>query len=218
MTTLTYRPELTIALADDSSLGGLSADARDELKRISQQIVTLIVPLTRVSSSTEAENLVTRAVPSYTGLARQLQQLLSRPDAAALKRRPFRPLADSIRESTMVPVQVKEDLQGVLESVDAYMNWFRRRYGGETDEAKQDDFTPLVQQVVGPLTRVEVALMAICLALDEDTDSTADAIPTLAEFADRCWTEVEDLFLSLATYDDEGGTVPLSEVRANLGL
>ena len=44
-------------------------------------------------------------------------------------------------------------------------------------------------------------------------------LTVLTEFADKCMTEVEDIFLGQADPDDDDGEgVPLAEVRANLGL
>ena len=218
MTLLAYRPDLAIALADESPSSGLADDTRDELSRIAQQIVTLVAPLKGVRSLSTAERLVSLAVPDYALLAKQVMQVLSRSDAFESARRMPRSLNDSIRESTLVSEDVKEQLQGVLESMGAYMDWFRRDYAWETNEGRQRALSPLVNEVNDHLTRVEVAFTAISLVLHEPPDSTADAIPILAELVDRCWTEVEDALMSLAEYDDTGETIPLSEVKAELGL
>ena len=218
MTLLTYRPDLAITLADESSPTGISRNARDELKRIGQRITALVLPLTHVRSLSTAEELISPAVPEYVTLAKQANQLLSQSNVSESARHAFRPLTDSIRESTLVSEDIKEQLQGVLESLEEYMDWFRRNYAEETNEGKQVALTPLVQQVNDRLPRVEMAISAISLVLDENPDSTPSAIPILSELADRCWTEVEDVFLSHAQYEDDGETVPLSEVKAELGL
>lgn len=219
MTLLAYRPELAIALADESAPSGLSQSVRDELKHIRQQIVALVVPLGGVRSLSTAERLVSLATPAYAKLSKQVTEVLSRSGGAKPATQALRPLNDSIGESILVPEDVKEQLQGVLESVGAYMDWFRRNFAEATDESKQRALMPLVEQVHDHLTRTEVAFIAISLVLDETPGSAPEAIPILAEFVDRCWTEVEDAFMSLAEYgDDEGGATPLSEVKAELGL
>ena len=217
MTLLDYRPELAIARVDDSSSKALPPSTRDTLRDLHEQITALVVPLTRVQLLSEAERLASLAAPDYIALATQRAQLLSA-DAPRLGTDAVSPLTDSIRESALMSNDIKEQLYGALESFAAYVDWFHRNNANTASEDKQRTVTAIVQHVQDYVAQAGMALSALKLVLSENSRSTSESIPVLAELVDRCWTEVEDVFLSLAKHDDEGGTVPLSEVKAELGL
>ncbi len=175
-------------------------------------------PLTQVRSLAAAERLILNAGPDYRALATQCADLQSNIDAPGPAARFVDPFANIIRESTLISEDAKEQLYGVLESSAAYMDWFHRSITNGTGEDEQRAFTAIIQQVADHVERAGMALTAIGVVLAGHAGSTPEAIPTLAELADRCWTEVEDVFLGLAEYDDDGETVPLAEVKAELGL
>ncbi len=218
MTILAYPPELVIAFGD-SLPSNLSEDARDERKRIVEQIATLLRPLIQVRSVAAAERLILDAAPDYRALATQCADLRPNIDAPEPAASFVDPFANIIRESTLVSEDAKQQLYGALQSTAAYIDWFYRSITKGTGEGEQRAFTATIQQVTNHVQRAGIALTAIGLVLAGDSGSTPEAIPTLAELADRCWTEVEDVFLGLGEYGDDGGeTIPLSEVRAELGL
>lgn len=124
----------------------------------------------------------------------------------------------TIGESELVPDAVKEQLQGVLDSSDAYFEWLANVRQSPHDEDRERSIAKAIEAVRDHVLQGEIALNAVESIFAGTAEATADALPILAELADRCWAEVEDYFLSQAEYDDEGDTVPLSEVKANLGL
>ena len=218
MTLLAYRPELAIALADDSGPSGVSQAVRDELRRIENAMRNLVALLTQVQSLSAAEVLAASIAPAYIELATQwgrtrLQDRESVPEANTRN-----PLFEDIHRSDMIPEDTKETLYGALESSVAYFAWIHRNYATLMVEERQH-VTEVLEQVGYDIAGVEATLVAVGLTIKGVPGSDPQAIPPLAELVDRCWTEVEDVFLSLAKHeDDDGGTVPLSEVKAELGL
>ena len=217
MTMLGYRPELAIALADESPSADLADNTRDELSRIAQQMRALVTPLTRVRSLTAATEQAASIAPEYINLAMQWGQARLQDHGSAPEVATRSPMFDDIHRSEMIPEDIKENLYGALESSMAYFSWLTQNYknlvGGEMPHA-----AAAIEKVGYVTAGAEAALLAIGLTLRGTPESAPQAIPVLAELADRCWTEVEDVFLSLAEYDDDGETVPLSEVKAELGL
>ena len=217
MATLTYRPELATALADDSHSSGLPQSARDEYKRIHEQTIDLVTPLAQVQSFAEALRLASLATPDYIALATRRVGLLSDDEALRGGTEVVGPLIDSVRESSLMPDAVKEQWYGALESFAAYINWFWRNYPAVNGD-REHAVTAMVQHTQDDVARAGMTFDALVLILNSKLGSTPEAIPILAELADRCWAEIEDAFLRLAEHDDEGGTVPLSEVKEQLGL
>lgn len=218
MTLLAYRPELVTALPDESAPSGLSQDVREEFIRIHEQAVALVLPLTNVRSLSEAERLAELAASDYIALATESARVTSETDTLRVGSSVIRPLVDSIRESTLVPEEAKEQLQGALQSFAAFVDWYWRnqtRAGGEDERHRIDS---LVLNVQDQTAMAGIALSTVAAILNGHADATPEAISILAELADHCWSTVEDVFLSLGEYDDEDETVPLSEVRAKLGL
>ena len=218
MTLLAYRPDLAIALADELLARGLSEDARQKLTRIHEQTIALVTPLAQVRSLTEADNLTSLATSDYIALAASRVGLRSDVDVLREGTNVVSPLIESVRESSLMSEEIKEQWYGALESFAAYVDWFWTNYADAADEDRQSAVTAMVQHTQRHMARAGMAFDALVLILNSTLGSTPDALPILAELADRCWTEVEDYFLSLAEYDDKGGTVPLSEVKTELGL
>ena len=218
MTLLAYRPDLAIALADELLARGLSEDARQKLTRIHEQTIALVTPLAQVRSLTEADNLTSLATSDYIALAASRVGLRSDVDVLREGTNVVSPLIESVRESSLMSEEIKEQWYGALESFAAYVDWFWTNYADAADEERQSAVTAMVQHTQRHMARAGMAFDALVLVLNRKLGYTPDALPILAELADRCWTEVEDYFLSLAEYDDDGGTVPLSEVKTELGL
>ena len=217
MTLLAYRPELATALADDSGPSGVSQAVRDELRRIEQEMRTLVAPLTQVHSLSAAEVQAASIAPGYVDLVMRWGQtwLLDHESVPVVNSRS--PLFDDIHRSDMIPEDIKETLYGVLESSMAYFEWIGRSYTNLLVEEKQRA-TEVLEAVGYDIAGAEAALLAIGLTIKGMPGSDSQAIEVLAELVDRCWTEVEDALMSLAEYDDAGETIPLSEVKAELGL
>ena len=218
MTTLTLRPELATEPADYSSPSGLAEDTRAELNQIEQQMHTLVAPLTRVHALPVAEEEAVLVASGYIYLAMQWGQTWLRSHDSLPEVSNRGPMFADIQSSGMVSEDVRQKLFGALESSVGYFSWIRHGYESLAAE-EQQRVTDVLEQVGLDVAAAEAALLAIGMVIKGMPGSTPMAIPVLAELIDRCWTEVEDALMSLATYDDdEGGTVPLSEVRANLGL
>lgn len=217
MTLLAYRPDLGAALADDPSSTGLAEGTRDAVRMLQAQLVELTRPLTSVHSMPAAEKLVASILPDYVKLAIRWAEILSDVAPHETSENLGSAFAESIRESSLISGAVRGQLEGVLESSDAYFAWFARIR--QTSLDPEGSVTSVVEGVRDSVARGELALNAIESVLVGTVDAAPEAIPILTELADRCWTEVEDYFLSLTEYgDDKGDTVPLSEVRADLGL
>ena len=110
MTLLAYRPELAIALEDDSDQSGLSQDVRAELKRIEEEMRTLVAPLTQVRSLSATEVLTASIAPAYIELAMQWgrTRLQDREFVPGANTRS--PLFEDIHRSDMIPEDIKENL------------------------------------------------------------------------------------------------------------
>lgn len=218
MATLTYRPELATDLVSDSSPAGLAESKRTELSQIEQQMHALVAPLTKVHSMPMAEEQALLVAPGYLYLVMEWGRTWLRSHGSLPEADNRSPLLEDLRSSDMVSEDVRQKLFGALESSMGYFGWIHRRYENLTADEKRR-VNEVLEQVGLNVAAAEAALLAIGMTIKKMPGSTPQAIPVLAEFVDRCWTEVEDAFMSLAGYgDDEGGTVPLSEVRAELGL
>ena len=217
MATLTHRPELATEPVGDLSPTGLPGDTRAELNKIEQQMHAIVAPLTQIHSLPMAEEQAVLVAPGYAYLVMQwgqtwLRKFSSLPEVTARS-----PLFDDIGRSDMVSEDIKEKLYGALESSMGYFGWIHRSYENlDTDEKRR--VTEVLEQVGLDVAAAEAALLAVGMVIKGMPGSTPMAIPALAEFVDRCWTEVEDALMSLARYDDESGAVSLGEVRAELGL
>ena len=218
MTMLAYTPKLAAALADGSLSAGLSDAKLGTLKRIHEQITVLIAPLTSVQSLPVAMELAASLAPEYARLVVHWSQTLPVADALKVNTDGESPLIGRVRESGLLSNATKEQLHGAFESSRAFFDWFSRVSGHSVAKEQEDAIAAIVEEVRDHVAQAEMAFIAIGLILEGNPDSTPEAIPTLAELADRCWTEVEDVFLGLAEYDDDGETVPLAEVKAELGL
>ena len=217
MTLLAYRPVLTTSLVEDSDSSDPSQGPPDELSRIEQEMRALVLPLTQVQSLSAVEVQAASLAPAYVDLAMQWVQtwLQDHPSVPDVNTRS--PIFDDIRRSDMIPEDTKETLYGALESSMAYFGWIGQNYTTLVIEERQHA-TEVLEQVGYDIACAEAALLAIGLTIKRMPGSDPQAIPALAELVDRCWTEVEDALMSLAEYGDDDETVPLSEVKAELGL
>ena len=128
--------------------------------------------------------------------------LAYRPELAIALADDSHPLSDAVREQ----------LRGVLESADAYFAWLARTGQTPLDEDEECSVAAVIEKVQGHVARGELALNAIESIFAETPGAVPQAVPILAELADNCWTEVEDVFLSLAEDDeDDGETVPSAD-------
>lgn len=218
MTLLAYRPELVTVPPDEADPSGLPQDMREEFIRIHEQAVALVLPLTNVRSLSEAERLAELAASDYIALATESARVTSETDALRVGSSVIRPLVNSIQESPLMSEEAKEQLQGALQSFAAYVNWYWRSHTRAVGEDERHRIDSLVLHVQDQTAMAGIAFSTVAAILNGHASATPEAISILAELADHYWTEVEDVFLSLAEYNDEGGTVPLSEAKAELGL
>ena len=220
-TILDYRPEVAEALADGSLVVGLSQDTLDSLQRINEAIEALVAPLTRVESLSEAEALAANSESEYLRLAEEWSALLvdsdfSMPDASEV---------DSTLYDLHLPnVDDQEQWLGTLQSAHAYLEWAKEldRRLDSTEKISQQELLRLdafFSVLHGPWGRYVMTRLAMRLVLANSPSSSPHAIPFLTRLADLCMTEVEDMFLAEADYgEDDGQTVLLADVRADLGL
>ena len=217
MTLLAYRPELGVTLAEGSRSGRLPRGPGDELLRLEQELRTLVIPLTQVRSLPAAAEQAGTIAPAYIDLAIQWGKTQWQVHGSASSTHTRSPLFDDIRRSGMVSEEAMEQLHGALESSVAYFDWITKSYETLSGEEKQRA-TAALEGVGDVVAGAEAALLALGLAVRGFPGSAPQAVPVLAELVDQCWTAVEDTLMSLTEYGDEGGTIPLSEVKAELGL
>ena len=217
MATLTYRPDPAAEFTNESLPAGSTENMQAELSQIEQQMHALVAPLTQVHTLPMAEEQAVLVAPGYMYLVMQWGQTWLRGHGSLPEVSSRSPLFDDIQDSDMVAEDVRQKLFGALESSMGYFNWIHRSYEDLAAEEKRR-VTEVLEQIGLDVAAAEAALLAVGMVIKGMPGSTPMAIPALAEFVDRCWTEVEDALMSLAEYDDDGDTVPLSEVRADLGL
>lgn len=204
MTTLIYRPEPALSLAETPT-DGPTLEASSELDSLKQEMRDLVMPLTRVYSLDNATRVAASVTPGYIDLAsRWARSRMNNPlpqDYEAQKS--ASPLVDSIRMSALLSNRTKETLCGALESSRAYFDWIGQRHADI-----QQNAPPRLLQVlehVGPvIAGAEATFLAIGLTLAGTPNTNPKSLMFLARFVDRCWTEVEDYFLGLALSDTEG--------------
>ena len=222
MTTISdYRPEVAAAIADGSLDVGLSDDTRAELQRIHERMVALVTPMTRVVSASEAQTLAASGEAEYLRLAEVWSEVLMHSGFTL-------PQTDDVDaalyEVHLPDAHYEEQWQGTLQSARAYLEWamrLDRRLDSNEDTTKDEllRLDGLFSALHGPWGRYVMADLAIRLVLAEAPGSSPTAIPALTELADNCMTEVEDVFLAEEDYSkDDGQTVSLANIRANLGL
>ena len=221
MTTIfDHRPEIATAVVDGSLGLGLPDAALDSLRRINDEIEALIAPLTQVTSLAEAAKLSEASEDAYRRLGEEWVTTLQKLDVA--------PADYAVAEKKHGPVVQRfalpddgenEKWQGVLDSEEGYVSWVERQLiEGLSDATRQKD-EKMAKETRGPFLRYLLAKRALVATLAADPGSFPQTISALAEYADMCMTEVEDVFLAHADYgDDDGETVSYEEVRARLGL
>ena len=221
MTTIwDLQPEAVAALKEGSLWSGLSADARAALVRIYDRTTALVTPLTRVESLEGAETLAASAEAEYQSLIEQWRQTLR---ASGITPAQF--AAEQRKKSLLSQYFIifskydRERWQGVLTSEAGYVAWIDRSLAVEPADDEGEEFNRLAEATTGPFSRYLLAKHAVVTLFAMTPTPLPQTLSVLTELADRCMTEVEDAFLAQAERDDdEGGVVPLAEVRADLGL
>ena len=221
MTTIwDYRPEVAAAVADGSLGIGLPDAALASLRRISDEIEALAVPLSRVSSLSEAEALATAGETEYRRLSEQwvatLQDLDVSPSEYAEAEKAKVP---SVQRVVLPRDRDNEQWQGVLDSEEGYVAWIERQLIEEQTDDERQKNDVLAKETKGPFLRYLLVKRALVSALASVPGPSPQTISVLAALADNCMTEVEDVFLAEADYgEDDGQTVSLADVRADLGI
>ena len=221
MTTIfDHRPEIATAVADGSLGLGLPDSALASLRRINDKVEALTTPLTQVTSCSEAEALATASESEYRRLGEEwvgtLRNLDVSPADYAVAERENGPLVQRI---ALPDKGENEDWQGVLDSEEGYVAWAERQLIEEQNDAERQRNEILAEKTRGPFLRYLLVKRALVSAMASEPGPTSQTISALAEYADMCMTEVEDVFLASADYgEDDGERVSLEDVRANLGL
>ncbi len=221
MTTIwDFQPEVTAALTEGSFWSGLSADARAALWRTDEQTQALVAPLTRVESLADAEAFVGTAEAKYRSLAEQWAKVLRDSGVSATQfADDYRERNSALRDWQLPSTDDNERWQGVLDSEGAYVAWLERQQSLAPSSDARLKGNQLAAKTTEPLVCFLMVKRALVLAMESDSGSSSITLTVLTEFADKCMTEVEDIFLGQKDLDDDDGeVVSLAEVRANLGL
>ena len=219
-TILDYRPEVATAISEGKLEVSLSEDARATLGRINDRIVALVTPLTCVVSLSDAQMLVATKIDEYLRLAKQWTDILLDAGVSVAE---FE--EGNVGHFAHLPNDDdNERWQGALQSAAAYLDWAHRvnkrlDSGEEIVEEELRKVDWVMTEVYSPLARFEMAKHAIKRVLAKSSGSSSSALSALAQLADNCMTEVEDVFLAQADYgEDDGQRVSFEEFRANLAL
>ena len=221
MTTIwDFQPEVAATLVEGSFWSGLPADARVALWKADERTKTLVAPLTRVESLADAEAFVSSAEAEYRGLAEQWAKVLRESGVSATQLADdYRDRNSALRDWQLPSTNDNERWQGVLDSEGAYVAWLERQQSLAPSSDARLKGNQLAAKTTEPLLRFLMVKRALVLAMESDSGSSPMTLTVLTEFADKCMTEVEDIFLGQADPDDDDGEgVPLAEVRAKLGL
>ena len=216
-TILDYRPEVAAAIADGSLAGDIPHDARIVVARIRERVEALVAPLTRVESLADAQALAATGEVEYLHLMEEYDKAISGSSVLQFE------VADGpgVGADLRLPnADDDERWQGALQSGEGYFDWLGRqlRNGQSDDERRQSN--EIIKETLGPIGRFLLAKLALVTAFATAPPPSPATVSSLAQLADECMTEVEDVFLAHADYreDDAVEPVPYEEVRANLGL
>ena len=215
-TILDFRPEMAEALANGSLASGLSEKVRALLKRDTQRIVEIIVPLTFAESLTQAEAYATATEAEFTHTLLRVTESLRKVGAS--------PHATELTDKELEhgePLLGNADARwiGILQSESACSIWFARQALKILDEEESQKIARLTEATRRPQSRFVMAKCALIAALTSADGASPETVSALTQLADDCMSEVEDVFLAQADYsEDDGETVSLAEVRAKLGL
>lgn len=220
MTTIwDFQPEVSAALVEGSFWSGLSADARAALWRIDEQTKAIVAPLTHIELLADAEAFVSSAEDEYRHLSEQWAKVLRDSGVSSSQlAEDYRVRSFALRDWQLPTVEDNERWQGVLDSEGVLVEWLERQQSLAPGSEARQMGNRLAGTTVAPLLRFLLVQRAIVLALASDSGSSHRTISVLTDLADKCMTEIEDVFLGAAEYDDDGETVSLAEVRADLGL
>ena len=221
MTTIVdYRPEVAAAVADGSLDIGLPDAALASLRRINDEIEALAAPLSRVSSLSEAEALATSGETEYRRLGEQWVATLHDLDVSPTEyAEAEKGKVPSVQRVVLPDDRDDEHWQGVLDSEEGYVAWIERQLIEEQTDDERQKNDVLAKETRGPFLRYLLVKRALVSALASVPGPSPQTISVLTALADKCMTEVEDVFLAQADYgEDDGQRVSLEEFRANLAL
>ena len=215
-TILDYRPELAAAVADGSLDVGLSKGARAVLKRDMERIVEIVVPLMSVESLPDAEAHTSAAEAEFSSLLMRVAEALPK---AGLSSHAADLTQKELERGEPLLHSVDERWEGILQSEAACADWFTRQTLKILDDDASQKVAHLTEQTRRPQSRFVMAKCALIAALTSKGGASPQTVSALTELADKCMTEVEDVFLAQADYgEDDGQRVSLEEFRANLAL
>ena len=204
----------------ESLPAGLADHVQAALHSIEEREVEILFPLTIASTLVEAEKLALAGETEYRRLVEEW--IAVRQEAGILPAVSTGTDIGSASDAqwTQLPDTMDNDRwQGALQSEAAYVAWMKRQVAVSVRDAEQEQEGLPFGEAVGPFLRFQMTKWALLLALASPLSLPPQNISALSQLADKCMTEVEDIFLGQAeTDDDDGEVVPLAEVRANLGL
>ena len=220
MTTIwDYRPEVAAAVADGSLGIGLSEDALASIRHNQEQALVLLTPLTQVESLAKAEALCAKVEGEYFQLIELWAQTLRESGIDPAK---FGLMAygRTIATERML-VENESDpqrWQGILDSEVAFMDWIARHLASDRTTPQFQRNDELAGEATLPYVRYSLAKHAIAVAFAITPTPSTQTVSVLIDLADLYMTQIEDIFLAAAEYDDDGERISLAEVRADLGL
>lgn len=209
----------TVPHLDEHLTGGISKRAQEVLRRIEEREVEILFPLTNASTLAEAEELATASETEYRRLVERWISTLQEAGVEPVESADVDiGVAYDIQGTHLNDSEDNERWQGALQSEAAYVAWLRRQVAEGNGEAKQEPQNWLFEETVGPFLRFQMAKRALLVGMASPIGLSPQTVSSLAEFADNCMTEVEDVFLGTAEYNTNDETVSFEEIRAELGL
>ena len=210
----------TVPHPDEQLPEGISKSVQAELRRIEDREVEILFPLTNASTLAKAGELAAANESEYRQLVERwiatLQEATVDPTESAGVDREL--TSDTQAVHLAVP-EDNERWQGALQSEAGYVAWLRRQVSEGNSEVEHAQPNQLFEETVGPFLRFLMAKRALLLGMASPLGLSPETVSSLAELADNCMIEVEDLFMAEADYgEDDGQRVSLEEVKANLGL
>jgi hypothetical protein len=200
----------------------LSIAGQERVSVIGSTLTNILYPLAQVQSKEELESLLRLNSHRFLRLKAEMQELL-KPSVLAKPDQFSRNAHDYLRKVIFAHADLlgEESLSwmlGAIDSIEGLSNWIN-------EVSKQGvsgiyRVATVVQQIGEPALYTDMCMSAlIAVLMNQVTDWISEAIPVLAEAADRYMTEVEDVFLA-EPYDADTSqeTVSYESLRKDFGL
>lgn len=198
-------------------------------KWLGQRLIGILTPLGQVEAKSDVETYLSlNQKAAHRLLAAMVDVLLSDSGPSDLWERvgrTYNEMREQVQtKSDLFTMLALEQFHGALDSLEAFGRW-----GLEIQQQLLDQpDAKLLQQYTDKLTVVTtnalyaqlVTLAIMAIILDKIDDWRPESIPVLAAAADDYMVEVEDVFLTDISFDQDadGPPVAFEDVRKELGL